>query len=63
MTFAGGAARTGNRGMATVDVTLERPGRFRAIARNGPDYGISGLVSVGLSQSAKRAPATRSGAR
>jgi hypothetical protein len=63
VTFAGGVARTNNNGIATVEVTLERPGRFSAVARNGASFGISDRVSVGLSGSAKRAPAIRSPAR
>jgi hypothetical protein len=63
VTFAGGAARTDNHGIATVTTTLEQPGRFSALARTGAKYGLSGLVSVGLSQSAKRAPASLSPAR
>ena len=59
VTFAGGAARTDSHGVAIVTTTLEQPGRFSALARNGEKYGLSGLVSVGLSQSAKRAVATR----
>jgi hypothetical protein len=62
VTFAGATARTGKDGLATVTTTLERPGRFRALARRGQNYGASGLVSVGVSQSARREPAPRSGA-
>ncbi len=63
VTFAGGVARTDNHGIATVTTTLERPGRFSALARNGKKYGLSGLVAVGLSKSAKRAVASRPPAR
>jgi hypothetical protein len=63
VTFAGGVARTDNHGIATVTTTLDQPGRFSALARSGKRYGLSGRVAVGLSQSAKRAGASRPPAR
>jgi hypothetical protein len=58
--FAGGRARTGPRGLARVSARLELPGRFKALARKGWRYGLSGLVPVGVESGAGRAP--RSGA-
>jgi hypothetical protein len=60
--FAGGHAQTGKLGLATVSTTLERPGRFRALARKDHDYGISGFKPVGIEKSAAHARARRSGA-
>jgi hypothetical protein len=62
VTFAGGAARTGQNGFAIVTTTLELPGRFKAYARRDESYGLSGLVPVGMSQSTQRLTAPRSGA-
>jgi len=62
VTFAGGAALTGDHGYATVVTRLERPGRFRAFVQRDQNYGLSGLVPVGLSQSAQRPAVPRSGA-
>ncbi len=62
VTFAGETARTDRNGLATISTTLEGPGRFRALVRRGQNYGVSGLVSVGVGQSALRAPVPRSGA-
>ena len=63
VTFAGGAARTDSHGVATVTTTLEQPGRFSALARNGATYGLSGLVSVGPRSPAKPARPTEPVAR
>jgi hypothetical protein len=60
--FAGGRARTNGQGLAGVSATLERPGRFKALARKGGRYGLSDLVPVGVESSARRAPVPRSGA-
>jgi hypothetical protein len=46
--FAGGHAVTGRRGLAIATATLGLPGRFKALARRGRGYGLSGLVPVGL---------------
>jgi hypothetical protein len=54
VSFAGGRARTDRRGIATVTATLERPGRFAALARKGRRYGISNLAPVGLPPSSDR---------
>ena len=62
VSFAGGAARTGDGGFATVSTTLERPGRFKAYVRKDESYGLSGLVPVGISQSTRPLAAPRSGA-
>jgi hypothetical protein len=51
VSFAGGTARTGKQGFAAVSATLERPGRFRALARKGEGYGVSALVPVGVGSS------------
>ena len=61
--FAGGTARTDKAGIATVSTTLELPGRFRAIAERGQNYGASDLVPVGLSPAELRLPSTRLRAR
>jgi hypothetical protein len=60
--FAGGVANTNNNGVATVVTNLERPGRFKAFVQKDDNYGLSGLVPIGLSQSAERAVAPRSDA-
>jgi hypothetical protein len=62
VSFAGGTALTGKRGFATVSTTLERPGRFRAIARKARSYGSSALVPIGMQQSAAHPLAHRHGA-
>ena len=62
VTFAGGAALTGDNGYATVVTRLERPGRFRAFVQRDQNYGLSALVPVGMSQSAQRVAVPRSGA-
>jgi hypothetical protein len=48
VSFAGGNARTDKQGVAIVSATLQRPGRFAAVARDGQNYGISPLVPVGI---------------
>jgi hypothetical protein len=60
VSFAGGEARTGKDGVATVTATLERAGRFKALAKRGVNYGVSELVPVGIPATAS-APTTRSG--
>jgi hypothetical protein len=52
VSFAGGEGRTDNNGFATVTATLERPGRFRALAEQGQNFGVSPLVPVGLGSGA-----------
>jgi hypothetical protein len=52
VSFAGGTARTDRDGLATVATTLELPGRFRALVRRGQNYGVSGLVPIGVAPSA-----------
>jgi hypothetical protein len=47
VTFAGASSRTDKGGRATVSRVLQRPGRFRAIAQKGQNYGASPLVQVG----------------
>jgi hypothetical protein len=47
VTFVGAAGRTDKGGQATVSRVLQRPGRFRAIAQKGQNYGASPLVQVG----------------
>jgi hypothetical protein len=46
--FAGGSARAGRRGRATVSTRLELPGRYKALARQGSSYGLSRLLPVGI---------------
>ena len=62
VTFAGGAARTDNHGIATVTTTLEQPGRFSALARNGAKYGLSASSRRPVAVGEARTPACR-GAR
>jgi hypothetical protein len=62
VSFAGGKARTNRNGLARVSATLERPGRFKALAQRGRRYGLSDLVPVGVAPAALPAPAPRSGA-
>ena len=62
VTFAGATARTNKEGIANLSTMLERPGRFRALARKGQNYGVSELVSVGVAASAVSAAAPQSGA-
>jgi hypothetical protein len=47
ISFAGATGRTGKDGMATIELNLDRPGRFRAIAERGQNFGVSELVDVG----------------
>ncbi len=48
VSFAGAHGVTGRRGLALAGTTLDAPGRFKALARIGRSYGISGLAPVGL---------------
>ena len=48
VSFAGGSARTGRRGTATVTARLDLPGRFKALARQDGRYGLSRLVPIGI---------------
>jgi hypothetical protein len=63
VSFAGGTARTDKEGIATVSTTLELPGRFKALAQKGQNYGVSELVPIGVASSALRVPVPQSGAR
>jgi hypothetical protein len=63
VSFAGGTARTDKEGIATVSTTLELPGRFKALAQKGKNYGVSELVPIGVASSARRVPAPQSRAR
>ena len=47
VSFAGGRGRTDKQGLTKVTATLERPGRFIALAQKGQSYGVSDLVPVG----------------
>ncbi|MCD6014536.1 MAG: hypothetical protein K0R88_620 [Solirubrobacterales bacterium] len=60
--FAGATARTDKRGMAMVSTTLELPGRFKALAQKGQNYGVSVLAPVGAAPVALSAPPPYSGA-
>jgi len=62
VSFAGATARTDKEGIATVSTTLELPGRFKALAQKGQNYGVSELVPIGVASSALRVPAPQSGA-
>jgi len=62
VSFAGGQARTDKQGLVTLSTTLERPGRFKALAQKGQSYGLSGLVPVGLASTTPSALVSRSGA-
>jgi hypothetical protein len=62
VTFAGAAGRTNKQGIATISTFLELPGRFRALARRGRNYGVSDLVPIGIAQSTPAAALPRSGA-
>jgi hypothetical protein len=62
VSFAGGTARTDKKGIASISTTLEVPGRFKALAQKGQNYGVSELVPIGFASSALRAPAATSGA-
>jgi hypothetical protein len=48
VSFAGARAVTNRRGVATVHVRLDLPGRFKALARSGRAYGLSGLLPLGF---------------
>jgi hypothetical protein len=48
VSFVGATARTNKRGIATVSTTLELPGRFKALARRGQNFGVSDLVPAGV---------------
>jgi hypothetical protein len=50
VSFAGGSARTGPRGMATVTARLQLPGRFKALAIHRGRYGLSDLAQVGIAR-------------
>ena len=50
VTFAGGRARTDQRGRATVSTRLALPGRYKALARSGRSYGLSELVPLGITE-------------
>ena len=62
VSFAGAEARTDKDGVARVVALLELPGRYKAIARRGQNFGASDLVRVGLPVGALRMTAPRSGA-
>ena len=62
VSFAGATARTDEEGIANVSTMLERPGRFKALAQKGQNYGVSELVPVGFAPSALGVPAPQSGA-
>jgi hypothetical protein len=62
VSFAGGKARTNRNGIAIVDATLKRPGRFKALVQKGRRYGISGLVAVGVSPASAGLSVPRTGA-
>jgi hypothetical protein len=61
VSFAGATARTDKDGVATIELNLDRPGEFRALASRGQNYGASDLVDVGVSAaaSAQAVPQTR----
>ena len=53
--FAGYRGRTNKNGWATVEGTLELPGRFSALARKGGRYGLSEPAEVGRAPAPVRA--------
>jgi hypothetical protein len=63
VSFAGEGGRSDKGGVATIETNLDRPGRFRALAERGQNYGASGLVNVGLNAAAaaRSMPRTRGG--
>jgi hypothetical protein len=48
VSFAGATARTDKRGVATIGLHLDRPGRYLALARRGQSWGASDLIGVGV---------------
>ena len=62
VSFAGATARTNRRGIARLATTLEQPGRFKAVARSGQNYGASKLVAIGIKTLAPRIPVPLTGA-
>jgi hypothetical protein len=62
VTFAGATARTNKQGIATVSTFLELPGRFRALAQKGQNYGVSELAPIGIAPSTLSTAAAPSGA-
>jgi hypothetical protein len=52
VSFAGATARTDKDGVATIETNLDRPGRFKALAERGQNWGASDLVSVGVGAAA-----------
>src|SRR5262245_10418898 len=61
VSFAGATARTDRNGTAVIDLHLDRPGRFRAVAERRQNWGASELVPVGMDPAAavRAAPRTR----
>jgi hypothetical protein len=59
VSFAGATARTDKDGVATIELSLDRPGRFRAVGQRGQNFGVSGLVDVGVPVAAPAAPERR----
>ena len=55
VTFAGARAQTNRYGSAVVRTRLQLPGRFKALAQQGANYGLSALTEVGI------APTTTAG--
>lgn len=53
--FAGYRGRTNKYGRATIEGTLELPGRFSVLARKGSRYGLSELAEVGRAPAPVRA--------
>jgi hypothetical protein len=58
VSFAGATARTDKGGVATIGLELDRPGRFRALAQRGQNWGASDLIGVGV-PAAAAAPQAR----
>ena len=53
--FAGYRGRTNKYGRATIEGSLELPGRFSVLARKGSRYGLSELAEVGRAPAPVRA--------
>jgi hypothetical protein len=54
--LAGERARTNRRGLATLALRFERPGRYRALARKGRRQGLSRRVTVAAPRAAAGSP-------
>ncbi len=51
VSFVDASGRTDRHGTVTLWPPLELPGRFKALARMGGSYGLSGFATVGIAES------------